>query len=91
MTTTRPTLSEWHGLNPPEIRTVDSLQGNIPKERYDQVYWIRKMISNVVVESYPLTDWHFAANGKLEGTVDTGDWQVNVSIHLDEFVVLSVI
>jgi len=48
------------------------------------------MISNVVVESYPLTDWHFAANGKLVGTVDTGGLKLNVSIHLDEFVVLSV-
>ena len=78
-------------ITPPEICTGDSLQRSIPKERYDQVYWIRKMISNVVVESYPLTDWHFAANGKLVGTVDTGDWQLNASIHLAEYVVLSVI
>ncbi len=90
MTTPPPTLSEWHGLKPPEICTVENLQGSIPKERYDQVYWIRKMISNVVVELYPLVDWHFAANGKLVGTVDTGDWQLNVSIHLEEYVVLSV-
>jgi hypothetical protein len=89
MTTTPPTLAEWHGLKPPEICTVASLQRYIP-HRYDQVYWIRKMISNVVVESYPLTDWHFAANGKLVGTVDTGGLKLNVSIHLDEFVVLSV-
>ena len=89
MTTTPPTLSEWHGLNPPEICTVASLQRYIP-HHYNQVYWIRKMISNVVVESYPLTDWYFDANGKLVGTVDTGDWQLNVSIHLDEYVVLSV-
>jgi len=41
-------------ITPPEICTVDSLQRSIPKERYDQVYWIRKMIANVVVESYPL-------------------------------------
>ncbi|MBA3868609.1 MAG: hypothetical protein H0X30_05610 [Anaerolineae bacterium] len=89
MTALPPTLREWSGLNPPEICTVASLQRYIP-HRYGYVYWIRKMIDNVVVEFYPLTDWHFGTTGKLVGTVDTGEWKLNVSIHLDEYVVLSV-
>lgn len=89
MTNTPPTLSEWKGINPPEICTVASLQGYIP-HRYGQVYWIRKMIDNVVVESYPLIRWHFAENGKLVGMVDTGELRLNVSIHLEEFIVLDV-
>ncbi|MEP6986988.1 MAG: hypothetical protein ABI970_15385 [Chloroflexota bacterium] len=48
------------------------------------------MIDNVVVESYPLIRWHFAENGKLVGMVDTGELRLNVSIHLEEFIVLDV-
>ena len=91
MTTTPPTLREWQGAKPPEIRTVESLQRSIPSERYSQVNWIAKQVGNVVIESYPLTDWHFAANGKLTGMVDTGVRKLNVSIHLDEFVILAVV
>ena len=91
MTNTPPILREWHGLKPPEICTANSLGRTIAPDHYSQVYWIAKIVDNVIVEWHPLTDWHFAADGKLFGSVDTGVWKLNVSIQVDEYVILSVV
>ena len=88
---TSPTLREWDGAKPPKICTAKSLGRTIPPNRYSQVYWIAKIVDNVIIEWHPLTDWHFAADGRLLGSVDTGVWKLNVSIQLDEYVILSVI
>ncbi|MBA3868247.1 MAG: hypothetical protein H0X30_03765 [Anaerolineae bacterium] len=83
-------IKDWRGLKPPEICTVQSLGCIIPTDRYNRIYWIAKIVDHMIIESHPLTDWHFAADGKLCGRVDTGAWKLEVEITLDEFVVLSV-
>ena len=88
---TAPTLSEWHGLKPPEIRTVQSLGLAIPDERYSRVYWIAKTADNVVTEAHPLTKWYFTADGRLRGMVDTEVWRLEVEITPDEYGILSVV
>lgn len=93
MTTTQPTLREWHGLKPPEIRTVGSLDGYIPKDIYSQVYCILMVRpqDNVIIEAQPMKTWHFTTDGRLIGEYDT---YIGVSgiveINLDEYVVLSL-
>ena len=90
MTTLPPKLSEWHGLKPPVICTVKSLNSNILA--YRQVYWIKtiRALDNTVTECHPLQSWHFAADGRLIGEVDTGAWKRIVEINSDEYVVLSL-
>jgi len=92
MTTTPPILREWHGLKPPEIRTVGSLGRSISPGRYSQVYWIKTVrpADNAIIESHPLQSWHFAPDGRLIGEVDTGAWKQTVEINPDEYVVLSL-
>jgi hypothetical protein len=92
MTTTPPILREWHGLKPPEIRTVGSLNRSITPGHYSQVYWIKtvRAVDNAIIESHPLKSWHFAADGRLIGKVDTGAWQQVVEINTDEYVILSI-
>ena len=89
MTTTPPTLRVWHGLKPPEIRTLGSLGGAIPPLTYSDVYWIAKTALNAVVEYYPLTDWYFTEDGQLIGDVFTPQKQT-VEIKLDDYVILGV-
>ena len=88
--TTPPTLHEWHGLKPPEIRTLRSLDSAIPPLTYSEVYWIAKTVDNGIVEYYPVTDWYFTDEGQLIGDVDTGSLKKTVTINPDEYVVLSV-
>lgn len=87
-----PTLRQWHGTNQPEIRTVESLKRSIRIDRYQRVYWIAKLIDNVVIEAHSLDSWYFATDGRLIGIVDTdGIKQPKVDINPDEFVILSVV
>jgi hypothetical protein len=90
MTTTPPTLREWHEDKPPEICTVQSLNRSIPNERYSRVYWIAKLVDNVVSEAHPLSRWYFSADGRLRGMVDTEVWKLEVEIMPDEYVILSM-
>ena len=92
MTGTPPILREWHGLKPPEIRTVGSLQRSIPLGRYLQVYYIKtiRLVDNLIIESHPLKTWYFTLDGRLIGEVDTLVCKEIVEISTDEYVVLSV-
>jgi len=89
---TAPTLSEWVGKKPPEIRTVGSLQGRLPPGHYSQVYWIVQLRQkdNVIIELQPLKTWYFAPDGRLLGETEIEGWRRLVEIAVDEYVVLSV-
>jgi len=86
-----PTLSQWHGTKPPEIRSLRSLNSAIPPLIYETVYWIAKTEDHVIIEYYPLGDWYFNDAGQLVGEVDTGSSKNTVTINPDDYVVLSVI
>jgi hypothetical protein len=92
MTTTRPTLREWHGLNPPVICTVKQLARR-RKDKISQVYRLRTVRpqDNVITESHPLRTWEIIEDGRLIGFMDTGTWHTHVEINPDEYVVLSVV
>ncbi|MEP6987917.1 MAG: hypothetical protein ABI970_20110 [Chloroflexota bacterium] len=92
MTDIPPTLLEWHGLKPPEIRMIGTSERSISKDQYSQVYWIVqvRLQDNVIIEAYPLKSWRFAADSRLIGEVDTGAWKQVIEISPDEYVVLSV-
>ena len=67
MTDIPPTLLEWHGLKPPEIRMIGTSERSISKDQYSQVYWIVqvRLQDNVIIEAYPLKTWYFALDGRL--------------------------
>lgn len=90
MTTTPPTLREWTGVKPPEIRTVKSLGGRLKPGLYSTVYWIKQLVDNVAIEIQPLKTWEFTPDGRLIGEVNNGSWRQPVEINPDEYVVLSV-
>lgn len=91
MTTTRPTLREWHGLKPPVICTVKQLARR-HRDTISRVYWLKTVRpqDNVITESHPLKTWEINKDGRLIGFMDTGSWNTHVELNPDEYVVLSM-
>ena len=86
MTTTHPTLCQWHGLKPPVICTVKQLARR-RRDKISQVYWLTTVRpqDNVITEAHHLKIWQIIEDGRLIGFMDTGSSHTHVELNTDEY------